>query len=152
MHLAHRVYQQPSVVGCVQNSQHRVPHRLWGLQYQVPNTSFWSDVTRVDKSSDWGVQQTILWLFLLLLSVEKSVQGLTIESLSDRIPPQSCDRNLHILLLFDLLITILEWCIRTVQSHLEHGGRVLCNSKSTQAAPELNVKFQFNLLQLGWNP
>jgi hypothetical protein len=98
------------------------------------------------------VEQLVLGIFLLFLCVEELIQSFTVQGLSDSIPAETGNWDLHVKLLLSLVIAILKRSVGTVESDFEHGGGVLSDSKASKTTPKLNVQFEFNFLVFGRNP
>lgn len=109
-------------------------------------------MARFDEAGDGSVKEFILGLFLLLLCVEQFIESFTVQGLCDGVPSETGHWNLHIQLLLGFGVSVLERSVSAVEGHLVHSGGRLCDSETTETAPELNVKFKFDLFVLGWNP
>ena len=99
-----------------------------------------------------SVQKFVLTFLLLLLGVKEEVESLSIESLSDSIPPETGDWDLHILSLLGFVVSVLDRNVGTVEGNLVHSVGLLSNCKTTKAAPEFNVKLKLNFFLVVWLP
>lgn len=77
------------------------------------------------------MQELVLTLFFLFLCVKKLVERLTVKALRDRVPPQSCHWNLHVILALDLLVSILNGHLRTIKSNFDESIGSLIDSRSS---------------------
>ena len=98
------------------------------------------------------MQELVLTLFFLFLCVKKLVERFTVKALRDRVPPQSCHRNLHVILALDLLVSILNGTLRTIKSNFDERIAILIDGRSSKSAPKLSIQFKLNFFLFIWLP
>lgn len=105
-----------------------------------------------NKPGNTCVQQLILALFFLLLSIQQHVESFAVKCLSDRVPPKPCYGYLVELPTACLLVSVLDGNISTVERNFLHGVGLLRDCEPAQTTPELNIQLQFNLFLFVWMP